>query len=217
MTISPIGVAWSKTKPNSASRLPGSKALAPRERELLAGGEQQLDADRGARARQAPRRREDGGDGGLVVGAEDRLVGVAEHAVLLLDLDRAGERDGVEVGAEQDRPRAGRALDAGEQVAAVGAGVGRRVVLLDLQAEALQLGAYGVGDLARSLRDGLSISHRRTKSASSRSRSAEEALWRERTVSGRRLPRTEPYRRGSGCQSAIRARRLSSSAGDVVG
>jgi hypothetical protein len=121
------------------------EGLGARERVLLAGGEEELDAHRGALGGQPAGGGEDRGDGGLVVGAQDRLVAVGEHAVLLGHLDGAGERDRVEVGAEQDRAAVGRALYAGKQVAGVRAGLGCGVVLLDGEAEALQLLAHGIG------------------------------------------------------------------------
>jgi hypothetical protein len=48
------------------------------------------------------------------------------------------------VGAEHDRARALGTGDAGEQVAGVGAGVGRGPVLLDVEVEPAQLGGEGI-------------------------------------------------------------------------
>ena len=70
------------------------------------------------------------------------VVAVAPHAVLADGLDRAGQRDGVEVRAQQDaarrRPPSARGI-AREQVAGVRAGERPGVVLLDRQPEPAQL------------------------------------------------------------------------------
>ena len=71
-------------------------------------------------------------------------MAVSQHAVLLDHLHRRGERHGVEMGAEQDRGRRLGPCDAGEQVAALRAGLGRAGVLLHLEPERLQLGAHGL-------------------------------------------------------------------------
>ena len=120
--------------------------LGARERHLLAGGEQQLDAHGRALGREPASAAEDGRHRGLVVGAEDRVVAVAEDAVLARDLHRAGERDRIQVGAEQDRAGVLGPADPGEEVARLGAGFGAGVVLLDLQPERAELRADGLGD-----------------------------------------------------------------------
>ena len=137
-----------------------SNALAPSQRQLLAGGEEQLDPDRGGRSATSRRgRREDHGDGRLVVGAEDRLVGVAQRRrPRWTTLTGAGERHGVEVRAEQDRAarppgpsiRASR-LPESEPVC------GAAAVLLDLEPERAQLGGHGVGHGALAPRRALDL------------------------------------------------------------
>ena len=82
---------------------------------------------------------------------------VGEDAVLARDLDRAVERHGVEVGAEEDRAGALRARDPGEQVAGLRPRVPAAVVLLDLEPELLELGADGVDDVALALRGALDL------------------------------------------------------------
>ena len=61
---------------------------------------------------------------------------------------RVGQRHRVEVGAHHHRRRALGAIDARQQVAAIGAGLGGRVVLFDAQPELLELGAHLAGDEA---------------------------------------------------------------------
>ena len=86
------------------------------------------------------------GDGGLVVGAEDRPGGVPDDAVLDLGLDAPLRRHGVEVGAEEDRRApVGAAREPAEQVAGVGVDPGAGVVLLDLEAELAQLRGDAIG------------------------------------------------------------------------
>ena len=51
--ISPIGLAWSKTKPNSLRQRRAVDLLRPPQRQLFGGGEQQLDAHRASPARPA--------------------------------------------------------------------------------------------------------------------------------------------------------------------
>src|ERR687895_18684 len=121
-----------------------AERLAPRQGEFLAGGEEELHADGGPRRHQPPGCAEDGGHGGLVVRAEDGLVPVGEDAVLARHLHRGGERDRVEVGAEEDGAGALRARYAGEQVAGLRARVPAAVVFLDLEAELCELGADGL-------------------------------------------------------------------------
>ena len=77
-------------------------------------------------------------DGGLVVGAEDRVARAHPGAVVDDGLDRVGLGHGVEVCAEQDRAVAA-AGDAREQVAALGAGLRGGAVLLDAHAHAAQV------------------------------------------------------------------------------
>src|ERR671914_852536 len=61
------------------------------------------------------------------------------------------------MGAEEDGATAVRAGHAGEQVAGFGAGVAGGVVLLDLEAEALQLRTDGLGHLALAPRGTLDL------------------------------------------------------------
>src|SRR5436190_8852822 len=120
----------------------GLGAAQPR---LLARGEQELQPHRAAVPHQLARRREDRGHCRLVVGAEDALVAVPEDAVLADDLDRRRERNGVQVRTQQDRPRAFRTGNAGEDVPGVRAGLGGAAVLLDLlDAQRAQLGDHRV-------------------------------------------------------------------------
>jgi hypothetical protein len=63
-----------------------------------------------------------------------------------LDLHRGGERDGVDVGAEQDRGGAVRPRYARQQVACPRTRLVGGVVLLDVQPERAQLLRHGVGD-----------------------------------------------------------------------
>jgi hypothetical protein len=136
--------------------LRGVERASASEARLLAHGEQQLDVDRRALAADVAREREHDGDRGLVVGAEDALVGVLPHAVDQHRLDRRMRRHRVEVRAQQHRSpllavrRAGRAAglaggDPREQVAAVGVRERARVVLVDLHAERAQLGDHALG------------------------------------------------------------------------
>src|SRR3954467_10909739 len=98
-------------------QLRGVELLGALEGVLLAGGEQQLEPDRGALDAAAPRQLEDDRDRGLVVGAEDAVVGVLPAAVDDHRVDRdAAVVDRVEVGAQEDRAPAA-AGDAREQVA----------------------------------------------------------------------------------------------------
>jgi hypothetical protein len=85
------------------------------------------------------------GDGGLVVGAEDRLPPAAVDAVGELDLDRVLLGDGVQMG-EEGHPPALATRNPRDQVARPGAG-GRRGAILDhLDAERAQLGRDVIGD-----------------------------------------------------------------------
>ena len=97
-----------------------------------------------------PREREHHGDRGLVVGAEDPLVGVFPDTVDEHGLDRRLQLHRVEVCAQQQRAlrvggrrscgRAGGG-DAGKQVAAVAARQGARAILLNAHAQCAELGA----------------------------------------------------------------------------
>ena len=153
----------------------GVHGLGTVQRALLAGGEQQLDAHGRAVGHEPARGAEHRGHGGLVVRAEDALVGVAESAALLHHVHRGGQRNGVQVGAQQDRACALGPLDAREQVAGVRARVGA-AVSSSTSSPISRSSAVTASATARSLSDGLSISHRRTKSAISRSRSGGAAL-----------------------------------------
>ena len=132
--ISPIGVAWSRTKPNGERSAETSSSFAPAKAVLLGHREHELEPyGRRAGLDRARRQLDQHGHGGLVVGAEDRVAGAAEHAVRKLHLDRAVVRHGVEVGEERDvalpSPRHAR-----DQVPGPRAGRARRSVLLDLHA-----------------------------------------------------------------------------------
>ncbi len=112
--------------------------LRAEQADLLADGEQQLEVDRRALDGAAARDLEDDRDGGLVVGAEDRVAGADPRTVVEHRLDRPGLGDGVEVRAQQDRALA-LAGDAREQVAALRAGLFGGAVLLDVEAHRPQL------------------------------------------------------------------------------
>ena len=117
--------------------------------DLLLRREEQLDArvrPRSSTSRRAASIIAD--DRGLVVGAEDRAAGVADDPVLDDRLDRRRRRDGVEVGAEEERrPPSAVGRDPAEEVPASSrsrAGV----VLVDVEPERAELGGDAVGDRA---------------------------------------------------------------------
>ena len=85
--------------------------------DLLARGEHQLAVHGRPALAQPAGQLEQDRDSRLVVGAEDRVPAVAVEAVLQLDLDPVGDRDGVEVCAQHHAARARRAGNAREQVA----------------------------------------------------------------------------------------------------
>ena len=118
-------------------QLRGVELLGALQRVLLAGGEEQLEPDRRALDAAAPRQLEHDRDRGLVVGAEDAVVGVLPAAVDDHGVDRdAAVVDGVEVRAEQDRALAA-AGEAREQVA------GGVLLCLDPHPAQLRLDALG--------------------------------------------------------------------------
>ena len=81
-----------------------SNAYAPSRPVSSFEGEEQLDPGvRAALGQHAADGLEHGGDGGLVVAAEDLAAAVADDAVLDHRLDRVDGRHGVEVGAEEER------------------------------------------------------------------------------------------------------------------
>ena len=134
-----VHVAELRAQPGDVERLGARQAV------LLGDGEQQLDAHGRALDRRAVREREQNRHGRLVVGAQDRLARALPGAVDQHRLDRALVRDGVEVGAQQHRAL-GAAGKPRQEVAAIAADLGRRVVLLDLEPERAQLRGDPVGD-----------------------------------------------------------------------
>ena len=115
--------------------------------DLLLGREQQLNpAVRPVLGDYAPCRLEHRCHRRLVVGAENRPARVPDDPVVDHRLDRPLRRNGVEMGAEEERrPLAGR-LDSAEQVADRGVDPGAGVVLVDGQREAAQVLDHLVGN-----------------------------------------------------------------------
>jgi hypothetical protein len=120
------------------------------EPDLLLGGEDELEPRvRPPVLEHAPRRVEHRGYGGLVVGAEDRRLGVRDDPVLEDRLDRPLGRDRVEVRAEEDRHTlVTRRLEPAEEVPGGRADLGAGVVLVDVEPELVQVEGYAVGNLA---------------------------------------------------------------------
>jgi hypothetical protein len=87
-------------------------------------------------------------DGRLVIRAQDRAARVAEHAVLEHGLERAVERHGVQVRAEEDRrPSRVRRLEAAVHVPCGRADFGARLVLRRLEPEPAQVSQHAIGHL----------------------------------------------------------------------
>ena len=102
----------------------------PAQAVFLGHREEELHADGRGRRRPSAGRREQHGHRRLVVGAEDAGIRVLPAPVAQDRLDRGGERDRVEMGAEHDARRPGSCrLDAGEEVPGVRAGRGGAAVL----------------------------------------------------------------------------------------
>ena len=154
---------------------------------FLAGGEEQLDPHRRPLRDESPGGGEDGRDRRLVVGAEDRVVAVAEHAVLRVDLDRSASGT-VSRWAHSSTVRASAGPSMRASRLPQSEPVSTPLSSSSTSRPSPSSSALTAAATARSLRDGLSISQSRTKSSSSRSRSAVEALCSERTVTWRRLP-----------------------------
>ncbi len=149
-----------------AAQARGVERARAGQRDLLADREQQLDVHRRALAADVAREREQHRHGGLVVGAEDAVVGVLPAAVDEHRLDGRAQRHRVEVRAQQQRaPLGGRSTggvaagprrDAREQVAAVGAArAARRRPRATVDAERAQLGDHALG--ARALAPGRAL------------------------------------------------------------
>ena len=121
-------------------------ALAPSQGELLAGGEEQLDAHRRPVGHQPPRRAQDGGHRGLVVGAEDGLVAVPERRPSSRTTSTGAASGTVSRWAQSRIVRApsGPAMRASRLPASEPV-VGAAAVLLDLEPERAQLGGHRVG------------------------------------------------------------------------
>ena len=165
--------------PEVAAQATGVEGARARQRGLLADGEQQLDVHRRALAADVAGEREQHRHGGLVVGAEDALVGVLPVAVDEHRLDGRLQWNGVQVRAQQHgapgwRHRYRRASrrwrlpsragggDAREQVAAVRARPRARVVLEHLTPSA-RSSAITRSAQRRSEPDGLSMRHSSAK------------------------------------------------------
>ena len=103
------GVVEHEAEP--AAKPPDVEHAGTGERALLPDGEQQLELHRRARGVERAGEREQHHHGGLVVGAEDALVGVFPDPLVEHGLDRRLRRHRVEMGAEHQRPsrRAGGA------------------------------------------------------------------------------------------------------------
>ena len=108
-----------------------------REHALLADGKQQLDIHRHPLPAAAAGEHQQHGDGGLVVGAQDPLVGVFPEPIAQHRLHGSKQRHGVHVRAQQDAPPLIRGASQGgpganprEQVAAIRARHRRGVILL---------------------------------------------------------------------------------------
>jgi hypothetical protein len=129
-----VDVAGARTQPGVV------EGVRTDEPDLLLGREQQLDAGVWpALSEDQPGGLEHGGDGCLVVGAEDRARGVPNDPVLDDGLDRGRRRHSVEVGAEQQWfTRRGR-LDPRVQVAAGRADPRAASVFLDVEAAVAQV------------------------------------------------------------------------------
>ncbi len=123
--------------------------LGPEQRDLLAHREQQLDPDRRGLGlgQQAAGKLERDRDRGLVVGAQDAVVGVLPSPVDQHGLDRRRGRHRVQMGADEDAALA-RAGDAGEQVAGVRARALTGVILLRVEPHLLELADDPVGAFA---------------------------------------------------------------------
>jgi hypothetical protein len=114
---------------------------------LLGDREHQLEAHRSRRSHVPGAELGEDCDGGLVVGAEDRLAPAAEDPVGELHCDWLEVRDRVEVGEERD-PFLPCPRDSGDQVSGAGARRERRVVLVHVDSELAQLGRDRVGNRA---------------------------------------------------------------------
>ena len=100
--ISPIGLAWSR-RSRARRAAASSNAPRPRDRVLLGNGEEQFEAYRWWFDRRTVCDREHDRDGGLVVGAEDCVVGVDPSARRQHRLDVGIPRDGIEMRGEGER------------------------------------------------------------------------------------------------------------------
>src|SRR5262249_56046377 len=95
-------------------------------------------------------------DRGVGGGAEDRLPGVADDAVLDDGLDLVLGRHGVEVRAEEDRLALGGRLERGVEVAHRRADAASGVVLVRLEPAVAEVALHAVGNgalLSRRTRD----------------------------------------------------------------
>ncbi len=121
--------------------------LGAQKADLLAGREHELDVARGRLGNEPAREHEQGGDCGLVVGAEHRLAVAAHEAVGDDDPRSAIDGHRVEVGAEGHGGRHSASWDPGDEVAAAAAGDRSGTVFADLQTEVAEIVLDDVGDL----------------------------------------------------------------------
>jgi hypothetical protein len=137
-----VDVAGARAQPTDV------ELLGPDQADLFLRREDELDARvRTALGDDTSHRFHHRDDGGLVVGAEDGSRRVADEAVVVHDrLDRARGRHGVEVRAEEERRTGRSALDPPVEVPDRRADPRPAVVLVEADAEALELGRDAIGD-----------------------------------------------------------------------
>ena len=145
---SPIGRRRDRARSrNSRAQLADLERVGAAQALLLRDGEDQLDPDRARLGGQARAELHDHRDRCLVVGAEDRLAGAAEDAVVSDDLDRLVMGNGVHVGEEGDPPlRVSAPRDPRDQVVRLGARRAGCLVGVELDPQLGQLGGDDVGD-----------------------------------------------------------------------
>ncbi len=174
--------------------------------ELLGAGQRELLSDREERARRRCRGRrprqplgeqQHRRDRHLVVGAEDRLVGVLPAAVADHRLDRGGDRDGVEVGAEAGCC-ARRCRGCGRAGCRSHHRSRRRRRPRSTSRPIARSRVATASAQARSLRDGLSIRQSAAKVSCRRRRSASLAPVTSRRRTAARVSAQAPRRRTRG-------------------
>ena len=145
----PIGGGVVVAVPEPRVQAAGVELLGAQQPDLLHRRQHQLDAGvRPALADEVAHRAQHRGHGRLVVGAEDRRLGVHHAAVLDHRLDRRRRRHGVQVGVQEQRVALGGGLDPAVDVADVRADRRARAVLVRLQPELAEEADRQVGDPA---------------------------------------------------------------------